>query len=78
MIREKLLYQADGTLVICGETQSTNGLGDGNHSSDYDVVVFKYATQGKQFWKTMLGSRGTERVGDLIEVGSEGFTSGEF
>ncbi len=69
---KKLLYQADGTLIIGGETQSTNGLGTDNHSSDYDIVVFKYATQGKRFWKTMLGSRGTERLGDMIEVGSDG------
>lgn len=68
-----LVFQPDGTLVVGGETQSVNGLGVGNHSSDYDLVVFKYATQGKQFWKAMLGGRGTERLGEMIATRDGGF-----
>lgn len=67
-----LLYQPDGTLVIGGESRSVNGMAKGNHSSDYDVVLFKYSTQGKRFWKVMLGGSGTEHLGEAINTADGG------
>jgi outer membrane protein OmpA-like peptidoglycan-associated protein len=68
-----LLHQTDGTLVIGGETRSVNGLGRGNHSSQYDLVLFKYSTQGKRFWKAILGGSDNEYLGQMINTADGGF-----
>lgn len=68
-----LLYQPDGTLVVGGETRSVNGLGMGNHSSAYDLVLFKYSTQGKRFWQATLGGSRDEFLGQAINTQDGGF-----
>ncbi len=68
-----LLFQPDGTLVVGGESRSVNGLGRGNHSSNYDLIFFKYSTQGKRFWKTILGGSGNEYLGQAINTQDGGF-----
>ncbi len=68
-----ILPQQDGTLFMAGETQSTNGIGVGNHGSNYDVVLMKYATQGKILWRTLIGGRGDERLGEVVSTLDGGF-----
>lgn len=62
----KILCLPDGTIVLGAQTRSTDGLGDQNHSDDVDVVVLKYATQGKIFWKLTLGGSSREELSDII------------
>jgi len=70
---KELLLLEDGTLVLAGETQSVNELGTGNHSPDYDLFVYKYSTQGKRFWKSILGGKGAEFIGEMVETDDGGF-----
>jgi len=68
-----MLPRPDGTLVIGAEVGGTAGLGKDNHSEESDVVIFKYATQGKRFWTTTLGGSGRETLADLIETPDAGY-----
>ena len=63
---KKLLLLPDGTTVLGLQTRSTDGLGKNNHSQDLDVVLAKYATQGKVFWSITLGGSGRDELNDLL------------
>ncbi|MEM7656149.1 MAG: OmpA family protein [Bacteroidota bacterium] len=70
---KELIYRPDGTLIIGSEVWSTDGFGDRNHSDGSDIVLCKYATQGKIFWKSTLGGSGNETLNDLITTKDGGF-----
>ncbi|MDP5172043.1 MAG: hypothetical protein NWR72_17490, partial [Bacteroidia bacterium] len=70
---KKVLYLPDGTMAIGMQTRSQDGLGKGNHSEDVDVVIFKYATQEKVFWKTTIGGSGRDELANLIMTSDGGF-----
>lgn len=69
----KILCLADGTIVEAIQTRSTDGIGEGNHSEDVDVVIRKIATQGKIFWKQTIGGSGREEISDIIQTSEGGF-----
>lgn len=69
----KVLYRADGTMVIATEVYSNDHFGADNHSENSDVVIAKYSTQGEIFWQTTLGGSGFEGVEDIIETNDGGF-----
>lgn len=63
---KKIVYLPDGTIVMGTQSRSTDGLGEDNHSDDVDVVLIKYATQGKIFWKVTLGGSKREELSDIL------------
>ncbi|MEO0585056.1 MAG: hypothetical protein AAF135_22780, partial [Bacteroidota bacterium] len=70
---KEMFVQPDGTIIIAGETYSQNDQFDGNHSSNGDIVIFKYSTQGTFFWKSYIGGSETESLGDLHQTSDGGF-----
>ncbi|MEL6730944.1 MAG: OmpA family protein [Bacteroidota bacterium] len=70
---KEMFVQPDGTIIIAGETYSQNDQFDGNHSSNGDIVIFKYSTQGNFFWKSYIGGSETESLGDLHQTSDGGF-----
>ncbi|TAE46576.1 MAG: OmpA family protein [Bacteroidetes bacterium] len=69
----QLIYRADGTLILAGEVLSREGLGKDNHGAGSDVVLFKYATQGRYFWKSTFGGSGMDELSDLIVAPDGGY-----
>ncbi|MEL6134760.1 MAG: hypothetical protein AAFR59_15470, partial [Bacteroidota bacterium] len=70
---EKLFVQDDGTILIAGESYSTDGQFDNNHSTSGDIVIFKHSTQGTFFWKSYIGGSETESLGDIHQTPDGGF-----
>ncbi len=70
---KKVLYLPDGTLLLGIETASRDGLGASNRSDDLDVVIVKYASQGKTFWTTTIGGSGRDELADLIQTSDGGY-----
>lgn len=68
----KTLRAPDGGLVMAIETQSSDGLGSGNRGGS-DILLMKYSTQGKIFWKILLGGSGQEELHDLIPAAGGGY-----
>ncbi len=69
-----VMLRADGTIVAAGETRSSDGLGRGNHGElTSDVVVLQYATQGRFFWRQVIGGSGEESFSQMIQTQDNGF-----
>ncbi len=69
---KKVLLMPDGSLVMAGDVQSTEGLGSGNMGKS-DVVIFRFATQGIRFWQLRLGGSGTDELTDFVATRDGGF-----
>jgi outer membrane protein OmpA-like peptidoglycan-associated protein len=74
-IGKKVLLQADGTIVLGGETLSGDGIGAQNHGEvgSSDVVLFRIATQGITFWELCLGGSGDDYLSELIQTRDGGY-----
>ncbi|MEL6676098.1 MAG: OmpA family protein [Bacteroidota bacterium] len=70
---KRIMHMPDGTLVLAGETLSSDGLGEENHGQGADVVIAKYATQGSFLWRTLLGGSGHDEIADLIRTEDGGY-----
>ncbi len=70
---KKIIYLPDGTIVLGVQTRSQDRIGKGNHSDDVDVVITKYATQGKTFWRTLIGGSGRDELAGMIVTPDGGF-----
>lgn len=68
-----LIVKPDGSLVVCGEVFSFDGLGAENHSEEADIVILKYATQGNVFWQRTFGGKGNDQIQSLIETSDGGY-----
>lgn len=52
--------------VVAGTTNSTDGLGEGNHSvENADIVVARVSAEGLVIWKTIIGGSMPEQFGDI-------------
>lgn len=72
-IGKELIVKPDGTMIIAGESFSSDGVLSDNHSENSDILICKYATQDIYFWKHNYGGSGYEEVGDLIETRDGGY-----
>ncbi len=72
-IGKSLILRPDGSLVVAGDTYSSDGFVKDNHSNYSDIIAFKYSTQGLIFWKHVLGGTGSEELGELIETRDGGY-----
>ena len=70
---KRIMLRPDGTLILAGETLSTDGIGIDNHGKLIDIFVGKYATQGSFFWQKNLGGSKMDELGDIVETRDGGF-----
>ncbi|MEM6800289.1 MAG: OmpA family protein [Bacteroidota bacterium] len=70
---ERIICRPDGSLILAGMVLSKDGQARENHSKNADIFVARYATQGKFFWKKILGGSGEERLEDFIETKDGGY-----
>lgn len=61
----RLIPVEHGCFLMGGSTSSTSGFGEGNHSTDFDLVVALVSGKGQVIWKQVIGGSETEEFGDM-------------
>ncbi len=64
----KMIPVENGCFLVGGVTSSTSGIGKGNHSDDYDIVVSKLSAAGSIIWSQCLGGSGREEFGQMQQT----------
>lgn len=69
----ELIEMPGRTFLIGGETQSTDGIGEGNHLAGIeDIVVAKVSANGRVIWRTIVGGTGRETFAQMKVTPDQG------
>ncbi len=68
----KLIPVEHNCYLLGGTTASTAGLGQGNHSANYDMVVALVSPRGKLIWQQCIGGTDKEEFGDMVRTADGG------
>lgn len=58
----------NGCFLVGGTTSSTKGIGEGNHSNNFDLVAAKISGEGKIIWSKCIGGTNKEEFGDMKQT----------
>ena len=72
-IGTEVLINKDWTLTIGGTTYSKDNIGKDQHGDASDILVFKFATQGKMFWQRNFGGSGYEELSSMVPTKDGGY-----
>jgi len=61
----KMIPVEHNCFLVGGTTSSTVGIGKGNHSNNYDIVVGLVSAEGKIIWQQCIGGTDKEDFGDM-------------
>lgn len=61
----RLIPVEHGCFLMGGTTSSTAGIGDGNHSTNFDMVVSLVSGKGQLIWQEVIGGSDREDFGDM-------------